>query len=436
MSARGFAAADGGQAIVLIALAMTTLLLGVGLAIDTGTLFVARRTAQSAADAAAWAGAVVIYKGGTAASGISAATTDATQNGFTNGVSSTTVSVSSPPTSGEWSGDTRFVQVTLTRDVRTIFLQGAASALTRIEVHAVAGAAPTSKGYAILVLGSSGTALSVTGGGSGGGITVAGGDVLVNSSDSTSAIRTTGGGTLTVTSPDTVSVVGGYSGSGFSPAPTTGAQGASDPFAAMPEPSATTCAAYGGCATVRATNLSVNDTRIISPGIYDGGISVQASANLTLGPGVYIMKNGGFKVSGGAAVAVSGTGSGVTIFNTTANYPLSTGNCGDISISGGGTITLWAPTTGVYKGMLIWQDPDCGTNPSNAMTISGTTSVTALTGTFYVPNNTVSISGAASGSALNSQIIANELSVSGSATINLTYNENTSAQPLLPALVE
>lgn len=430
----GFRTADGGQAIILIALAMTGLLLGVGLAIDTGTLFVARRSAQSAADAAAWAGAVVIYRGATASEAISAASTDATANGYTDGANSTTVSVVSPPTGGEWSGDTRFVRVTITRDVRTFFLQGAASALTRIQVTAVAGAAPTAKGYAILVLGSTGTALSVAGGGSGGGITVSGGDVLVNSSDSNAAIKTTGGGTLTVTSPgDSIGVVGGYSGSGFSPSPTTGATAAFDPFLAMPEPSSTTCTAYGGCSDVRSSSsLSVNDTRTLSPGIYAGGISIQSSANVTLNPGVYIMKDGGFKVVGGASV----TGSGVMIFNTVADYPGSTGNCDDISISGGGTLTLSGPTTGVYKGMLIWQDDDCDSTPSNAMTISGTTSVAALTGTFYVPNNKVTITGAASGSALNCQIIANELAVSGSATINLTYDEALSAKPLLPALVE
>jgi uncharacterized membrane protein len=51
---------QGGQALILIAAALGGLLLGVGLALDTGQLFVARRAAQTAADAGAWAGAAVL----------------------------------------------------------------------------------------------------------------------------------------------------------------------------------------------------------------------------------------------------------------------------------------------------------------------------------------------------------------------------------------
>ena len=50
---------EGGQALILIAAALGGLLLGIGLALDTGQLFVARRAAQTAADAGAWAGAAL-----------------------------------------------------------------------------------------------------------------------------------------------------------------------------------------------------------------------------------------------------------------------------------------------------------------------------------------------------------------------------------------
>ncbi|TMC06265.1 MAG: hypothetical protein E6J35_02985, partial [Chloroflexi bacterium] len=72
---------DGGQALILIAVALGGLLLGIGLALDTGQLFVSRRAAQTAADAGAWAGAAVLYAGGSAAQARTAATDDATRNG-------------------------------------------------------------------------------------------------------------------------------------------------------------------------------------------------------------------------------------------------------------------------------------------------------------------------------------------------------------------
>src|SRR5439155_1542038 len=74
---------EGGQAVVLIAITFLALIMAVGLAIDAGQLYVARRTMQEAADAAAYAGAVVRYQGGSVVQARSAAMDDATRNGYT-----------------------------------------------------------------------------------------------------------------------------------------------------------------------------------------------------------------------------------------------------------------------------------------------------------------------------------------------------------------
>jgi hypothetical protein len=413
---RSFGSDDLGQAVVLIALAMATLLLGVGLAIDTGTIFVARRHAQSAADAAAWAGAVILYRGGTASAATTAAQSDATENGYTNGASSTTVSIVTPPTSGEWAGDTRFIEVGITRNVRTIFLPGSVEGgLTAVSAKAIAGAAPTGIGLAILTLGT-GVSLDVGGGAT---LNVSGADVQVNSSANPAA-RTVGGSIAAISSPNTVKVVGETSGSGFTPTPETGATAAFDPFLAMPEPSSS---------ATPIVNKRVNATETLAPGVYDGGIDITASGNATFGPGVYIIRNGGLKIAGGSTV----TGSGVMIFNTVRDHPLSTGACGDIAISGGATVTLSAPTSGTYKGMLVWQDKDC----TLTVSLTGTSEITALSGTFYAPTAQVQISGATGANvSINSQIISSQLDISGNATINLNYDANLTAKPLVPSLVE
>ena len=90
---------EGGQMIVMVAIVFMALLFTVGLAVDAGQLFSAKRSQQEAADAAAFAGAVIIYQNGTTAQAISAAVADATKNGFTDGVNNTTVTVNAPPTS-------------------------------------------------------------------------------------------------------------------------------------------------------------------------------------------------------------------------------------------------------------------------------------------------------------------------------------------------
>src|SRR5438445_10804217 len=81
---RFFARDDGesGQAVVLFAIMMLALLFAVGLAIDAGQLYSAKRTEQEAADAAAFAGAVVLYQQGTGTQAIEAARTDPFTNRY------------------------------------------------------------------------------------------------------------------------------------------------------------------------------------------------------------------------------------------------------------------------------------------------------------------------------------------------------------------
>src|SRR5690348_9486558 len=91
--------------IVMVAIVFMALMFVVGLAVDAGQLFASKRAQQEAADAASFAGAVVIYQNGTTAQAIAAAVADATKNGYTDGVNSTTVTVNAPPTSGAYAGE-------------------------------------------------------------------------------------------------------------------------------------------------------------------------------------------------------------------------------------------------------------------------------------------------------------------------------------------
>src|SRR5271167_312056 len=87
--------AKRGQVIVLVALSVTVLLGFLGLATDVGVLWATKRRAQTAADAAAVAGANATL--GTDSSGYSTAANDvATLNGFTNGANGTTITVTQP----------------------------------------------------------------------------------------------------------------------------------------------------------------------------------------------------------------------------------------------------------------------------------------------------------------------------------------------------
>ncbi len=84
-----------------------------------------------------------------------------------------------------------------------------------------------------------------------------------------------------------------------------------------------------------------------------------------------------------------------------------------MTASGASTVTLSAPTTGTYDGVLFYQDrsltPATGASFGNSANVS-------LTGTLYFPTTGVTFSGA---TATNSTmaIVADKLSISGSASI-------------------
>src|SRR5690349_8668176 len=90
------AEAEAGQAVILIAITLLGMLMMVGVAIDAGQVYSARRAMQEAADAAAYAGAVTIYQGGSQGQAFTAARTDATSNGFTHGMQGVTLTVQQP----------------------------------------------------------------------------------------------------------------------------------------------------------------------------------------------------------------------------------------------------------------------------------------------------------------------------------------------------
>jgi len=160
--------------------------------------------------------------------------------------------------------------------------------------------------------------------------------VGVNSTNK-DAIEVSSGSCLTA---DQVRVSGGYNGSCFSTPPETGVNAPCEP-PVYPPP-----LVPGGCDWVER---EVEGTRTLDPGIYCDGLEIKSGAEVTLNPGLYIIKGDTFKING--ADSVSGTG--VTFYLT----------------GGGGwdfdkpiewtdsEITLSAPTAGPLKGLVIFQDP-------------------------------------------------------------------------------
>src|SRR5439155_5481820 len=117
---RPFTRDEGGQAVVLFAALALGLISMIGLAIDAGLLYSARRSAQDAADAAAIAGAIVMRQEGDPEDIIAAARDDAARNGY----SESDVTIEYPPLTGAHAGNILYIRVTLATHARGAILPG------------------------------------------------------------------------------------------------------------------------------------------------------------------------------------------------------------------------------------------------------------------------------------------------------------------------
>jgi hypothetical protein len=410
---------QGGQAIVLIAITFLALTMAVGLAIDAGQLFVARRTMQEAADAAAYAGAVVRYQLGSTTAARAAAINDATRNGYTDGVGGFSVTVHVPPTSGLYSGNDEYVEVIIQGSVRTALVP-AQSALTVVHVRGVAGAEPLNNGYAIMSLdrGNTPGAFNVSPNGD---VHLTGGGILVNSSSTTAATSSEcTPARFTISTPYGTDVHG--TGSGCFPTTGDGLDNntpqQADPFAGFPKPSTTGVTHYN---SMSAT---------IQPGVYDVEIGGAGNTTINLNTGIYILKHG-INASGNADL-ISNPG-GVFIFNTHTNYPSAfrpgIDTCGPLNLSGNAATSLNAMTTGTYKNFLVYQDPAC----TNDMTIAGNGTFVG-SGTIYVPNAGFVFDGN-NATLTGSQLVAKTVNIQNG-NITIDFNSGNTAQPILPRLSE
>src|SRR5258708_7402131 len=98
---------DAGYVAVAVAGSLVVFCGILGLAADVGMLYFQKGHMQAAADSAALAGAREVLRANTA-SITSAATTEATSNGYTGGENSAGVTVKQPPTTGSYNADSNY----------------------------------------------------------------------------------------------------------------------------------------------------------------------------------------------------------------------------------------------------------------------------------------------------------------------------------------
>lgn len=444
-----------GQAVLLVAITMMGMLMAVGLAVDAGQLYASRRTMQEAADAGAYAGAVVLYQQGTQAEARAAATADTTRNNFTNGVDGYTVAVNSPPANGPFAGNNLYVEVVISGWVRTAIVP-AQSVLNYITVRGVAGSEPLNNEYAIMAL-DRGNTPNAFNANNNADIHLTGGGILVNSTSNTAAVNLQTDPARFTIAPNTEGVdISGNSSStwpGGIPV-ATGQPQQADPFAGFPKPSTNDCdpddAPGTPCIVVNAG--SGGTIRTIEPGIYTYTVGSSGLGKIVMNPGIYILK-AGLDLAGNADLYSAGldlwtdvtpartvptcvTNCGVFIFNTHSNFPGAfrpgIDSCGIVNLQGNAAVNIAAMTTGTYRNFLVYFDAACS-DPNANMKIGGN-GVFNGTGTIYIPNNSFVFDGN-NATLSGSQLVAKTVDIQ-SGNISINFVSGNSAQPILPRLAE
>ncbi len=126
-------------------------------------------------------------------------------------------------------------------------------------------------------------------------------------------------------------------------------------------------------------------------------------------PGIYYIGSHGLSATNSGGIS----GSNVMI------YSAGTGN---ISLTGSGNMTLSPPTSGIYKGITLFQERS--SNKQISITAQGNLN---MTGTFYAAAAKVSITGQGNyTNPIGSQWIAYQLDVTGSGSFTVNYNGNGS----------
>jgi hypothetical protein len=176
-----------------------------------------------------------------------------------------------------------------------------------------------------------------------------------------------------------------------------------DPYADVQAPS------YGAC---NENNYKAKNTETISPGVYCGGIDVNANAVLTLNPGLYVLAGGGFTVNGGATV----NGNGVTLYFTSNNG----NNWATVTINGNANVNLTPMTYGPTRGMVVFADRN--TPQGTSFKFNGGSNQ-YFAGAVYVPSGAVDFSGGANSMTTCTQVIGDTVTFTGNSNLAIDCSQ-------------
>jgi len=400
-----------GVVLLLVALSLVGFMGIAALALDVGMMQREKRIAQMAADAAAQAGAIEIYRSRTESTSVTARG-EAARNGFTNGSGGKAVTITYPNTTGTHTRAS-YVGVVINDTLSTVFARIWGRAKVVVTARAVGGVTGTTQACIATLDPDDIDALAVQ---SGAIVNAPSCKVTVNSNNSEAMMVT--GSSLTAAD---ISITGGIytHAATFSPAtPKTGQPASADPLAST---TLTVADTSGACApgTDGAHlyyNYAANAT--INPGIYCGGIKIaKATTTVTMNPGLYVIKGGGFTVASAANVIANG----VSIVNL--NAPAADGGASKfdvITLTSGSTSVFSAMTTGSLAGIFFYSPRNQGVLGHAILNLITSSANTTITGSLYFPDQQLKVGASLVTLNLNGAIVAGDINFASDARVNVS----------------
>lgn len=389
----------------MLALAALPLFASVGAAIDFGRASSARATMQAALDASA----IAMVKG---AQNVDVQQLNALANNYFNAnfqnadVGNAQTQVTASSTSMGYS-----VSMSATATVKTRFMGVIGFSSLNLAVRSAAVSSTDGLGCVL----SLDTHVSGATTGQGNTSIALSGCSLYDNSDNATALTVGGSATISALS---VGVVGNLSGSSnitTTEGIRTGIGAVLDPYATVSYPT------FGACT---ALNFSAKNTMTIDPGVYCGGMNINAGANVTLNAGIYYLDGGDLTVNGGATL----TGTNVTLVFTSQNR----NGFASASINGNATINLIPPKTGGTAGIVIFGDRRI---PAGTVFKFNGGSTQYLGGAVYVPTGTINFSGGNSTSTGCTQLIGDVVNFTGNSSLALNCS-NYGTKPFSAPVVK
>lgn len=227
------------------------------------------------------------------------------------------------------------------------------------------------------------------------------------------------GGSITGSKSSASASMFGFSGKaqgvGWSPQPIVGTEPTADPYASLPIPSPGHC---------KMTDAVIKGSSILDPGTYCGGLTVKTGATIKLNPGIYIMRDGQFRIDSGASIE----GNEVLIALV--------GRDSYIYMGSSSSAKLTSPRDGIYKNMQFMSDRDLSQSKFEeewTTILSGTT--VEYDGVMYLPEQNFWVSGTShdvivKGFSPTLAMVAGTIWVQGNAVLEIRQEDRRAIGPV------